>query len=82
MLLYHVVYYIPSAYLFYIWKFEAFAYFHPTPPSPHPTFGNHRSDLFFSELVCFWNINDLQYCYFLVYDTVIWYFDRYKKIYF
>ena len=53
MLLYHVVYYIPSAYLFYIWKFEAFAYFHPTPPSPHPTFGNHRSDLFFSELVCF-----------------------------
>ena len=41
-----------SAYLFHIWKFEIFAYFHPIPPSPHPTFGNHRSDLFLSELVC------------------------------
>ena len=45
----YIVHYIPSAYLLHNWKFALWDYFHPFPTIS----GNHKSDLFFYEFVCF-----------------------------
>ena len=34
--IYHVVQYIPGAYLSYNWKYVAFDHFHPIPPPTTP----------------------------------------------
>ena len=57
---YHVVHYIPNAYLSYNWKFAPFDYLHPVPAF-HLWWPQFMS-LFFFEFICFWSINDLQYC--------------------
>ena len=63
--LYCVVHYIPSAYLFYNWRFlyllTIFIQFHLPPLS---TSDNHKSDLSLYEFLClliyFWSVIDLQ----------------------
>ena len=42
---------------------------HSIFPSPNPTSGNHKSDLFFCEFVCFWSIIDQQHCISFCYTT-------------
>ena len=46
----HVVYYIPSTFYLMTWNVSS-AYLHSIP-SPTPTAGNHKSDLFFYEFIC------------------------------
>ena len=47
--IYHVVYYIPSTYLFYSWKCVPFNYLHPVPPPPNPL---QKSDFFSHVFIC------------------------------
>ena len=49
----HVVHYIPSAYLSSNGRFVPCDHHHPVAPLPTPACGNHKSDLFFYEFVCF-----------------------------
>ena len=43
----HAVFYILSIYLFYKWKFVPFEHLHSILLPPHPTYGNHKLNLFF-----------------------------------
>jgi len=52
---------ISNSYLPYDWKFVPFGYLHQIPLPPCHASGNHNSDLFFYELVCFWSITDQQH---------------------
>ena len=49
--IYPVVHYIPSTYFSYNWKFVPFDCLHPIPFPQPPASGNHKCDLFFSELI-------------------------------
>ena len=75
--------YIPISYLSYYWKFVMFDHLHSMPLSPNPTSGDHKSDPFFYKLFLFF----LQYdrlttlYYFLVHNTVIWYFFTFQNAY-
>lgn len=56
--IYHVVYYIPSIYLFYNWKFEPFDHLIQFP-LPYPPLGIITKLIFFSmSLFVFWSIID------------------------
>ena len=79
--IYHVVHYTHSNYLSYNWKFGPFDCFLPIPCPPTPTFGNHKSDLFYFFSVCLF----LKYhwpttlCWFLLCNTVIWHFHTFQN---
>ena len=62
--IYHDISYIASNYLSYDWKFVTFDH---SSNSPSSTSANHKPDLFFYELDCFWSIIDLQH------DVSSWY---------
>ena len=71
----HVVYYIPSTYLSYNWKFDLWTTFFQFLHQP-PTSGNHKSDLFFYEFgggVFFFNLINELICLF-IYFWLCWVF--------
>ena len=49
-----IMLFITSLGLIYLnWKFVPFDQLHPIPYHPTPASGNHKSDLFFDDFVCF-----------------------------